>query len=704
MARRQGPAVGSAGENSGYSGLLLVPFLVVIALNSIGLLFPSVHTWGFNVWGAFSPAYFLSIVVLGILCSIPPVARGISNTLNFGVKWIAELSPLGRGVAVSAISAVVGALFILFRSNAPIFGDGYTAVSNSLSPTFALPGAFHETIKFVPVMLYRLGATLLTKQMHLDSTLAFGIVSSIGGVFGFWGLWRLARSAGAETGPSIALMSAGLAGGCTVLFFGHIELYTWGIAVLLWLLAAAIDFVNGRTSAWAVWIWLAIAAAMQALFLPTLLVIALILLLLRRGSPDVSPRLSFGLSMARISLAIVVCSIVAGLFFSIVSTGFSFVPVWAKPNNLYWVFSLAHIADLLNLVFLTAPLVLVTLVFVSFDLKGGGKEPLSLGEKLLGTCVLSLFLVTFWLDPGLGALRDWDLLSFFGFPACVFGGALLLKRFPGKTPQALVTALSLCTVLVVPLPHVAERTDGEKALLRLDPMVWEDAHYQPSYDSAHVALPWAALIQTFTKHSGLADKYLWRNLSVDPESDICWFNLGEIELRRGHLDSAVVALEKAYRITPGSDNYLALYAEALEEKGEHERLRPLLPQLATLQTENPKALGFAGRVLALEGRSSDALPILRKAYLQRPWEYVLCRNMGLIHYNLNQYDSAALYFQKALPMAPKTEQSIAFQSLVLAQIMQRKIYEARTTLDDFQSQFPSDTTIPVLRKSLDVAK
>ncbi len=627
------------------------------------------------------------------------VAIAVTRPIVGFVNWIAGQSPLWRGLAVAALSGVIGTLFVWFRSRAPIYGDGFTVVSDSLSPLLAPPDSYHEAIKIVPVLLYRLGGTLLTKQLHLDANLSAGIVSSLGGVAGFWGLWRIVRSVSRDVGQSVTLMSIGLAGGCTVLFFGHLELYTWGIATLLWLLAAAVDFTHGRTGPFPVWCWIIVAASMQMLFLPTLLTIALVLLSLHRPNRKAEPLLAFGLSPKVLGWGLFISSLVVGCLFTLVPTEFTFVPLWPQETNPYAAFSSAHLLDQLNLIYLVSPLALTTLLILFTDLKRVRSINLNLGEKLLGLCVLSLFLVTFWLDPTLGALRDWDLLSLFGIPAAIFCGVTLLKRFPGETSQAVVTALSICLIFVVPAPHIAARTDGERELLRIDPMVWQDPHYQPSYQEAHATLPWAAMIQTFSANSDLADKYLRRKISISPETAMAWFNLGEIELDRKHFDSAATILERAYRLSPGSDVCLARYAQALQANGQRDKLSALMPRITAMQSGNPKALQSAGIVLVNEGRSTEALAVFRRAYALRPWGYLQCLDLGRTFFIMNQYDSAADYFAKALYL-PEASKPGVYHALVMIQVKQHRLQQARATLEEFRRNFPDDPSIQDLQTLL----
>lgn len=325
-------------------------------------------------------------------------------------------------------------------------------------------------------------------------------------------------------------------------------------------------------------------------------------------------------------------------------------------------------------------------------------------EKLLGLFAVSLFLVMIWIDPCLGAVRDWDLLSFFGFPASILAVRLLLSRFPGRTSQSLLMTLSWCTVLLIVAPQVVDRANGERALARLDPMLWDDPHYQAGYDNAHAALPWASTLQNYTGHAELADRYLWRKIGLDPGSSMCWFNLGEIELRRGHSDSAAVMLEKAYKLSPGNENFIVRYAQALHDLKQRDKLLPLLPRLVSTQSNDQKFLVNAGVVLANEGMTAEALAKFRTAHALRPWDYDITMYLGQTFSNIRQSDSALFYFRRALIDAPVSARAGVYKEIIREQYRRRRLDEARSTFDEFRRRFPNDPEIGQIQNILNGQK
>ena len=543
----------------------------------------------------------------------------------------------------------------------------------------------------------------MSKQMNFDPSVACSVVSCVGGVVGFWGLWRLCRvlSKNGDFSHSIALMAAGLAGGCTVLFFGHLELYTWPLACLLWLLAAAIDHVNGKASAVVVWAWSVVTLAMEMMFFPTILVIVLMLIARKKRFKDQDKTFAFGLSFGKVTLGLVCCSFAAGLFFTLVPGVGSFAPICPNTRIPYSVLSGGHLIDLFNLCFLVAPLLPTVLCLYFVCRKNPATAALERGEKLLSVSVLSLFLVTFWIDTELGALRDWDLLSFFGFPASVLSAILIIRTCPRRQTRGILTGLSICSALVIVAPHVAERTKLEKVVARLDPMVWTDVHYQQDYQKAYRGIPWAVGVMTRANRADLAEKYFRRGLQADSTCDLCWFNLGELFMERGDLDSAVVRLGAAVRISPDTPVYLATYAWTLQRLKQRDKLEPLLPQLAALETDNSEALSAAAVVLGNEGKLSSALRLLRAERQLQPWDFTVLENLGMVFAGLGPPDSAIYYLQKCIPREPEARREQLFGVLVQEQIKGQHLEEAQASLTEFRREFPNDTTISQLQSYLD---
>lgn len=684
-----------------YPTLLIVPLCLVVLL-FIGYEYPSVYTWGFSAGSAFGFLPFAVTILFLASCAVPSIADALHSALVSVVDLGTNSGRFVKAISVFGVSILIGTLFVAFRSRAPVFGDGYAVVANSILPLFSHLDSTHELFKPLTVILYRIGATILTKQLNLDVQLAYGLISCLGGVVGFWGLWRLARSLRTKPEESIALLAVGLTSGCTVLLFGHLELYVWPIAMMLWMFSYSIDFVNGRARARKAILWATLAFATQFMFFPIILVV--LFLVVKTQSPTEPHRLfALRLSAGAMSWLIVAWSVICGVVFTMNPDAGSFVPVWPVGEHTYSLFLPSHLLDLFNLIILVAPLLPLALIL---GLWGRSHRRLfeQRDEKLLAIFALTLFLVTLWLDPELGALRDWDLLSFFGFPASILAGVLLLNRFPGQRATSVITALSIGLIALAIVPQVAGRQDADKAAARMDAMLWEDPHYQTTYDGALRGVPWAALLQTNTSRYDLAAKYFWRRISVDSKADICWYNLGEMALNHQQYDSALSKLEKAYQLSPQNDIYVVRYAEALQHLNQNDKVTPLLPRISAIESDNLKLLELAGVVLANAGKLEEALRLFRKAHAVRAWDYGPMQNLAFDFISLQQSDSAIYYLERTIRLAPSADRPNLFRGLLREQLKSGRMDDARRTLAEYRTQFPEGVGIKEVQQLLDQQK
>jgi tetratricopeptide (TPR) repeat protein len=681
---------------------LALPFLVVLSFNIFGSLYPSNWTWGYCIWSSL-PVYAFGIVLVSfVVMWISSISGLVVQPIEYGLRYITESGKVIHWIAASVISLLLGILFFSLRSQSPMFGDGYNVVSNANLGLTTAPNSFHEAIKFGPVLLYRVGILIFRNQFHVEPQAAVGMVSVLGGVATVWGIWLVACELRQNVHERLTLSLIALTSGWTILLFGHLELYVWPLACLLFCLAAAIRYLNGRCKAPVLWIWIAVTLVMEAMFFPALLVFVLLLLHSRTDGQDRNSPFAFRLRPAAIAWGLIGCSIVVGLALTLSDDRFSFTPLWPIPKFPYSLFSLEHIADATNTLLLAAPLLLGTCVlwFIRRDLR----HSLAPSEVLIILIGLALALLSVWIDPGLGAARDWDLLALYGVPASFGAGLVLTKLFPGRTDHFRMCGLSLATIALVSVPTIIERVDSDRALLRLDGFLQGDIHYQVSYDDAHGTVPWASLIQTFTDHPELAEKYLVRKLEIEPLSAISWFNLGEIKMKLNQSDSAALYFSRAYSLLPDYPVFVASYAQVLQKMNRDDELAPFLPKLAAMNCDDPKTLMIAGNILASRGLFAEALPLFRRVVGAEPQFFDGVTNEALCYSSLKQGDSALTYFYRALELAPASEKEWLTLHLIQETVRMGKKNEAQTLLSEFKNKYPANPDIPKIESYLNKLK
>lgn len=215
-----------------------------------------------------------------------------------------------------------------------------------------------------------------------------------------------------------------LAGGGTLLWFGHVENYSWSTATVLGTLVLALGHLRGRVPLWAVGVLGGTAASFHpqsAFVLP-----ALLLLLRRPGWLQQGTVLA--ISGAVVPGATLLLLRWAGAPWPNLTGGFAGDPqlFWTVPQAL----APARLADALQNLWLIAPLWLFWLVAgLSAGFAGGTGRGADFGSagraarefRLLAAAVAGLLLYFFTFQNDLPRQRDWDLFAVVAPPLALWG-------------------------------------------------------------------------------------------------------------------------------------------------------------------------------------------------------------------------------------------------------------------------------------------
>lgn len=150
-------------------------------------------------------------------------------------------------------------------------------------------------------------------------------------------------------------------------------------------------------------------------------------------------------------------------------------------------------------------------------------------------------------------------------------------------------------------------------------------------------------------------------------------------------------------MSPSTPVYLALYATALQNLKQGDKLKPLLPRLAALETDNAKALSSAAVVLGNEGDLKNCLRLLRMAFRSLPWDMVVNEDLGVVFTKLGPPDSAIYYLGRCIPKEPEARREQLLAALIQEQMKGAHPEEAQNSLAEFMRQFPSSKNIARLK-------
>ena len=114
------------------------------------------------------------------------------------------------------------------------------------------------------------------------------------------------------------------------------------------------------------------------------------------------------------------------------------------------------------------------------------------------------------------------------------------------------------------------------------------------------------MVQSDKKAYDDAAASLERATKLKPDFALAWDRLGRVELRRGHIDRAVEAGERARKIDPKSGAFAADLCRSLIEKKDTSRAVTECRAAVALDARNPLALYELGKALVANGDCADA--------------------------------------------------------------------------------------------------
>ncbi len=667
--------------------VLATPFAAVVLLQLVGRLFPGSSTWGFSYWSLIDGAVVACVFVGAIILLIPSVAKATSKA--FGrVKPVGGIfRRLGWPVLVVLISVGMATVLFYFRSKALIYGDGYTVVSD----TADLPSVvLHHQLYFQSLSVYfhYYFFHLIDGFGSLTSEEIYALINVVGGTVGLWAIFRISGQLTTDRVTRAFILLGALTGSSVILFFGYVENYTWATSMSLWVISFAIQYAGTKRGMAGLVICSALAFLFHMITLP-FVIVALMALFIRT---EPGGNYLFGIRLTTINSVFVLGSIVFVAVSQLVDVPV-FVPLLPTSAHSYWFLSGGHLIDVLNqLMLVAAPGVALWILTVIYS----RKQAFAVGPEdgLLGTAALLAFLAAFWIDPGIGAPRDWDLLSFYGFPLTLWALLRFIKLFPKRK----VSSQWIVAVVVVIIVHLGanlyEKRHPDIAVSRLDNLLSGDVHYQAGYDISRRCLTWATVLQVEANRSDLAIKYLKRRLEAFSDSYQCCFNLGDIYYRDGQYDSATKYVAMGLEIKPDEMRFLLNIAKMERHRQRHASGAAWAARAVGVDPNNVEALTELGIGLSNVGENEEALPHFRKAYCLAPDSLNQIVNLGFCYALTGSTDSAFYYVSRALPRAPDRSKVELYCCVISAALDIGKTAKAADYLRELRRIAPASPEIP----------
>ncbi len=688
-----------AQNNNSKLGLYLLPFVTSAVVMVVGGLWASYWTWGFSWLAILTPTQIAAIAGVACVLMLPSVSSAFAGLLHAARQWVgAEKSRSVRYSLALLASAALFCLFYFLRSRALIYGDGYLFLG-SVSPGGELELIDQNKLQALSLILIRSLVGFLNRTWSIEAVNSLAMFNAVGGVVGFWAIYRIAGALTKDWDRRLFLIAVSLTSATIVLFFGYIENYTWASSVCLWTLYYTMIYAERLQPLWKPLVLSMVGIAYHAITLP-----AAILVLAAWSVRRSESKVWFGfLSYTQMLWALVIGSFVfvalsqAINLFAMLGLSHPFAPIWPEAANHYLAFSGAHLIDVINLILLVAPLGIMLTLSILVSNKTETGEP---DEKLqlVGLFALLSGLVSFWIDPELGAPRDWDLLSFFGIPFSIWAA----HRFTTRTSHGECVKVMILPALIVALvgvgPNLYEKTHPEIALERLDHLLWQAPQYQKDYDDADRCVSWATVIMDQLKRDDLALKFINRRLEASPNSGSAWFNLGQIHQTRGDVDSSLACFDKAVQCDSDNPRYLLKLVGAQHRKGRFAEALPFAAECAQLDPANPTAHTSLGITLYRLGREAEGLARFKEAFRLSNGGVEEASNLGAAYFGLRQDDSARIYLSRAVQLGSREPR--VYESLILAHLVGGNVSEADAVLTRYRTINPQAPNLDHYRKQL----
>ena len=321
--------------------------------------------------------------------------------------------------------------------------------------------------------------------------------------------------------------------------------------------------------------------------------------------------------------------------------GSNFLPLFGEPgfDAQYPVFSYAHLFDFLNQQLLAAPTACMALFLLS-------KTHLN-RQPFLAICAAVPLLFTFVANPGIGAVRDWDIFSLPALPLTLLAAAALVDRIRDREELYHVASLLCGSAALHTCLWVVLNASAGMAETRF-------VHLTDRLTGGASANSWVAVGNVRRqegRYAGALYAYK-RALDSDPKNPNRWMVVGAIYREMGKSASAVEFYEKAAELLPDhAIPYMNLGA-AYSDLGQYERAIEYTRKAVALQPDNVTAQRNLGGIYIKAGQAAKSIEHLEKAAALRPDHAATHGILGDSYREAGKNTRAIKHFEKSIALRP----------------------------------------------------
>ena len=480
------------------------------------------------MWGVdflyYMPAPVQGIfILLSILLFIPGFRRHFRSWVRRRSARALEWWPPRLGFSEPWCCSSPWSQFVAFSSARHFLGDGYYLLNELDAGTGKKPLRAPFTFTLIRALHYASQTVWETAEN------TYRVYSYASGLLYVVIAFATAGTLGKNALQKSIVLAFLLTTGTMQLFFGYVENYALYMPGFLLYILLGLRAQEQRTPLYGPALLLGLLLALHPAFAvlgPSLLFLAY---RAYREQREKAP----SRKNAVVALATLCCvPLSATLFLELSGVGYeaytsrmggsNLLPLFGEPGFLaqYPVFSFAHLFDFLNQQLLAAPAACMALFLFR-------KTHLS-RQLFLATCGAVPLLFTFVANPGIGAVRDWDIFSLPALPLTLLASAALLDRIRDREA----------------LYHVAFLLCGAAAL--------------------HTCL-WVVL----NSNAGMAEaRFVHLNDRLTGSASVnSWVAVGNIQRQEGRYASALHAYKRALDSDPENPNRWLLVGAAPQGNG-----------------------------------------------------------------------------------------------------------------------------------------
>jgi len=409
--------------------------LVILAL--IAAMLPIDKLWGINHLRYFPDIYIGIFAVLGIFVVALPHSKPVRDSVE---RLLNKVGSFPRWFKILLAAVISFALFYVFKTEVFTLGDGYLRVyhiEQGYSYNHTEPLDY-----FLHAVFYKLifGNTEVSAEpIYIWYSIIVGVLFAVSlTLFKF----KTERSSDSMIIKLLILITGGLQ-----LFFGYVESYSLVYPVSMLFLLFAFRYYKSGEGFLILSVLMILAFSSHLMGVMLLPAYACLFFL----CPQEGEKSQLKIRLTGASLIIAALFLLAyldyrdWLNFREVRQGFweQFLPVFGN----YSIFSLSHLIDIFNELFLVIPAILI-LSPVLLKIRGGEKRGRFLLILMVGFPLIFIFTV----NPQLGFARDWDLFS---IPTAIIGVALLLYVYYNSAGWGNISLISRLTAVLAAILFVS---------------------------------------------------------------------------------------------------------------------------------------------------------------------------------------------------------------------------------------------------------